>query len=640
MKILIVEDEVLIREGMSDYLMECGHEVFEAGDGHEALGLFYREMPDLVLLDIQLPILNGLEVLKTIRKTSSVPVLMLTAFHDEDYKLTAFGELADGYLEKPFSLSLLKVRIEAIFKKLQPSRVFTYGEARVDFESYTASIAGQAISMNAKELEILEYLLQHEGKARTRSQILDAVWKETEEIPFDRVIDVYIKELRKKLELDCIVTVRNVGIFAKIFLITFALFSSLVILLHASVYFIFPSTYIESQRQTILKKSEALAKSFQGQEEGTIESVIDLYSKTNDIKISIKGKEKQNAIEVKDDLLVNPDSQNNSLVIEERKIQTKEGQDLTLQFLATIDSQKEARDISLGFLPYTLLASFVLSLIASYLYARMISAPILEIKRMTKRMKRLDRTASLPIDSQDEIGVLKQQINDLYHHLLEVIDNLEQQKQENLKLEQMKVEFLRGASHELKTPLASLKIILENMRDKIGRYKDRDRYLLVSLDIVDEMNQIVLEILSLSSVQELGGDKEWIQLDDVVNRILTQNQVLVENRSLSIDNYLPATSIFMNLPILKLVLSNIISNAVKHSDKGGVIRIGLENEGTDFVIENTIVSKENTPTKVQSKKEGGLGLFVVKYLLEHEELSYRFEESSTGRRFVMVLPKK
>lgn len=430
------------------------------------------------------------------------------------------------------------------------------------------------------------------------------------------------------------------SIFAKIFLITFALFSGLVILLHASVYFIFPSTYIESQRQTILKKSEALAKSFQGQEEGTIESVIDLYSKTNDIKVSIKGKEKQNALEVKDDLLLNPDSQNNFLVIEERKIETKEGKDLTLQFLATVDSQKEAQNISLGFLPYTLLASFVLSLIASYLYARMISAPILEIKRMTKRMKRLDRTASLPIDSQDEIGVLKQQINDLYHHLLEVIDNLEQQKQENLKLEQMKVEFLRGASHELKTPLASLKIILENMRDNIGRYKDRDRYLSVSLDIVDEMNQIVLEILSLSSVQELGGEKEWIQLDDVVNRILTQNQVLVETRSLSIENYLPITSIFMNLAILKLVLSNIISNAVKHSDKGGVVRIGLENGGTDFVIENTIVSKENSSTKAQAKKEGGLGLFVVKYLLEHEELSYRFEESSTGRRFVMVLPKK
>ena len=433
------------------------------------------------------------------------------------------------------------------------------------------------------------------------------------------------------------------SIFAKIFLITFALFSGLVILLHASVYFIFPSTYIESQRQTILKKSQALAKSFQGQEEGTIESVIDLYSKTNDIKVSIKGKEKQNALEVKDDLLVNPDSQNNSLVIEERKIQTKEGKDLTLQFLATVDSQKEARDISLGFLPYSLLASFVLSLLASYLYARLISAPILEIKQMTKRMKRLDRTANLPIHSQDEIGVLKQQINDLYHHLLEVIDNLEQQKQENLKLEQMKVEFLRGASHELKTPLASLKIILENMRDKIGRYKDRDRYLSVSLDIVDEMNQIVLEILSLSSVQELAGDKEWIQLDQVLEKILDQYKVLAQSRALTIDNQIPAKPIYMDPAILKLVLSNVISNAVKHSDAGGEIQLRLE-EGTHLAIENTsqemVETVELPMTASRQKKEGGLGLFVVQHLLDHEELAYQFDKTAMGLRFRMELPKE
>ena len=433
------------------------------------------------------------------------------------------------------------------------------------------------------------------------------------------------------------------SIFAKIFLITFALFSGLVILLHASVYFIFPSTYIESQRQTILKKSQALAKSFQGQEEGTIESVIDLYSKTNDIKVSIKGKEKQNALEVKDDLLLNPDSQNNSLVIEERKIETKEGKDLTLQFLATVDSQKEARDISLGFLPYSLLASFVLSLLASYLYARLISAPILEIKQMTKRMKRLDRTANLPIHSQDEIGVLKQQINDLYHHLLEVIDNLEQQKQENLKLEQMKVEFLRGASHELKTPLASLKIILENMRDKIGRYKDRDRYLSVSLDIVDEMNQIVLEILSLSSVQELAGDKEWIQLDQALEQILDQYKVLAQSRSLTIDNQIPDKAVYMDPAILKLVLSNVISNAVKHSDAGGEIQLRLE-EGTHLAIENTsqemVETAEMPMTASRQKKEGGLGLFVVQHLLDHEELAYQFDKTAMGLRFRMELPKE
>ena len=81
----------------------------------------------------------------------------------------------------------------------------------MDFESYSASIAGQEIAINAKELEILDYLVKNEGRALTRSQIIDAVWKVTDDVPFDRVIDVYIKELRKKLDLDCILTVRNVG---------------------------------------------------------------------------------------------------------------------------------------------------------------------------------------------------------------------------------------------------------------------------------------------------------------------------------------------------------------------------------------------------------------------------------------------
>ncbi len=110
MKILIVEDEEMIREGVSDYLTDCGYETIEAADGQEALEQFSSYEVALVLLDIQMPKLNGLEVLAEIRKTSQVPVLMLTAFQDEEYKMSAFASLADGYLEKPFSLSLLKVR--------------------------------------------------------------------------------------------------------------------------------------------------------------------------------------------------------------------------------------------------------------------------------------------------------------------------------------------------------------------------------------------------------------------------------------------------------------------------------------------------------------------------------------------------
>ena len=212
MKILIVEDEDMIREGISDYLSDCGYETIEAGDGEEALEQFFNHKVDLVLLDIQMPKRNGLEVLSEIRKSSQVPVLMLTAFQDEEYKMSAFAALADGYLEKPFSLSLLKVRVDAIFKRYYDTgRIFTYRDTEVDFDSYSAKVAGQEVAVNAKELEILDYLVRNEGRALTRSQIIDAVWKMTDEVPFDRVIDVYIKELRKKLDLDCILTVRNVG---------------------------------------------------------------------------------------------------------------------------------------------------------------------------------------------------------------------------------------------------------------------------------------------------------------------------------------------------------------------------------------------------------------------------------------------
>ena len=102
--------------------------------------------------------------------------------------------------------------MDAIFKRYYDTgRIFTYRDTQVDFDSYSAQVAGQEVAVNAKELEILDYLVKNEGRALTRSQIIDAVWKMTDEVPFDRVIDVYIKELRKKLDLDCILTVRNVG---------------------------------------------------------------------------------------------------------------------------------------------------------------------------------------------------------------------------------------------------------------------------------------------------------------------------------------------------------------------------------------------------------------------------------------------
>ena len=211
MNILVVEDDQSIREGIAAFLSEFGYTMVEAKDGREALLKFNKEL-HLVILDIQIPFVNGLEVLKEIRKQSKLPVLILTAFSDEEYKIDAFTSLADGYMEKPFSLPLLKARIDSLIKKnYGQEEKFSYKNVEVDFSGYTAKVDGKSVDMNAKEVEILKYLFENEGQALTREQILDHVWKETEEIPFDRVIDVYIKELRKKLKLDCIFTIRNVG---------------------------------------------------------------------------------------------------------------------------------------------------------------------------------------------------------------------------------------------------------------------------------------------------------------------------------------------------------------------------------------------------------------------------------------------
>ncbi|EOU1498342.1 response regulator transcription factor [Clostridium perfringens] len=211
MKILIVEDDKIIREGISEYLSEFGYIIIEAKDGREALSKFNNDI-NLIILDIQIPYVNGLDVLKEIRKKSKLPILILTAFSDEEYKIDAFTNFADGYVEKPFSLPVLKARIDSLIKKnFGQIEKFEYKNIYVNFNSYTVKINGENIYIYAKELEILKYLVDNEGQVLTRMQIIDNVWKETEEIPYDRVIDVYIKELRKKLKLDCITTIRNVG---------------------------------------------------------------------------------------------------------------------------------------------------------------------------------------------------------------------------------------------------------------------------------------------------------------------------------------------------------------------------------------------------------------------------------------------
>ena len=211
--ILIIEDEVDIREGISEYLSEVVYEVKVASDGQEGIDLFRQNKFDLVLLDIMLPKINGFGVLSQIRETSNVPVIMLTAMNDDYSQIMSFNEKADDYITKPFSVVILHKRIEALLRRIQGkenTNKWLYKDVEVDFLGFSAKKQGKTVDLKPKEIKLLELLLKYKNQVLTRSQMLDNLW-DVEETPLDRVIDVYIKNIRKKLGIDCIITVKGIG---------------------------------------------------------------------------------------------------------------------------------------------------------------------------------------------------------------------------------------------------------------------------------------------------------------------------------------------------------------------------------------------------------------------------------------------
>lgn len=211
--LLIVEDDRKTNEAICEYLKPAGHKVVPAYDGAEALKIFSQERIDLVVLDIMLPKITGLSVLHEIRQTSPVPILMLTAIEDEYTQVMSFDEQADDYITKPFSMVLLGKRITALLRRSGqtiPLNTMTFGDVTLNFSGYTASDNNGKIDITPKEIDLLKLLVEHKGLVLTRSQILDDLWGD-DCLIIDRTIDTYIKNLRKKLRLDCIVTVKGIG---------------------------------------------------------------------------------------------------------------------------------------------------------------------------------------------------------------------------------------------------------------------------------------------------------------------------------------------------------------------------------------------------------------------------------------------
>ena len=426
---------------------------------------------------------------------------------------------------------------------------------------------------------------------------------------------------------------KNLKIFPKIFIQTFSIIGIIIILIHTLVFFIFPRTYLDSRKSEIYNKANEISRNMNGKDLNYVEKTLDLYSETEKVKAYIKGNDKNDEIKIKNKVDIDLESNNNSLIIEDREIELSDGQKIHIQFISTADMQKEAKELSFKFLPYSLLISFLFSFIVSFIYAKSIKNNIQEIKNVTDNMMELDKTAKLKVNSNDEVGQLKTQINDLYSTLLATIEDIEFKNKEILKLEKLKYEFFKGASHELKTPLASLKVILENMKYNIGKYKDRDLYINECVDIVDGLTKNISQILSLHSIKNLNNDEEYLIINDVLEDVLKKYDILANQKNININNYLSDEDIYIGKNALNIVLSNLIGNAIKYTEIDGNIDIWADEDW--LYIKNSYNNDSDSDMdKVfennfdwNKANSNGLGLYIVSNLLNNYDIEYKIVQN-------------
>ena len=214
-KILVVDDESAILQTLRFNLERSGYAVVTAGDGRSAIAMAQREQPDLVVLDIMLPVLDGVEACKEIRKFSPVPIIMLTAKDRVPDRVSGLDLGADDYLTKPFATEELLARVRARLRERAPqSNVIRYHDVIMDRDRHEVSRAGKPIALTAKEYALLEYLLLHRNKVHTRDELFNGVWG-SDFLGDSNLIDVYIRYLRGKIDEGfdekLITTVRGVG---------------------------------------------------------------------------------------------------------------------------------------------------------------------------------------------------------------------------------------------------------------------------------------------------------------------------------------------------------------------------------------------------------------------------------------------
>ena len=459
---------------------------------------------------------------------------------------------------------------------------------------------------------------------------------------------------------------KNLKLFPKTFLVSISLFAALIVLVHTLVYTLMPQFYLQQKEREAADNLTALTTELRGKSSEEMRRISQEFAQVKNVNITltIDGRDQYfqgfqsinivtdsgksvdtSVVKIADGQTVDP----RSVILQQGSVANSQGQTIAVKLLADVAPVTQAKLATLHVLPYTMLGSLLVALLFSYVYSRFVTRPIRQMAAVTTTMQRLEKDAHYPVNSSDEIGVLGRNINELYQNLWQTIRSLEYENKRITQLEKEKIAFLRAASHELKTPLAALRIILENMQLNIGEYKNRDQYLAESVAQVDRLAAMVNDVLRSGSVAEQALRQEKrLRIDQLIAEVVDDYHLLAKTRGMTFAVNTEPTTIRANRDMMRHVISNLVSNAVRHGDAGSVIKITCDQH--ELAIENACKPltkqqlqhifdpfyRSNAATK-QHADSSGIGLYTVKMLLDAKGLDYDFTPHGRGMRFIVKL---
>ena len=457
---------------------------------------------------------------------------------------------------------------------------------------------------------------------------------------------------------------KNLKLFPKTFLVSIGLFAALIILVHALVYTLMPQFYLQQKEREAADNLMALVAELRGKSTEEMHRLSQEFAQVKNVNITLtidgrdqyfQGFESINivtdsgksvdtsVVKIADGQTVDP----RSVILQQGSVVDSQGKTIAVKLLADVAPVTQAKLATLHVLPYTMIGSLLVALLFSYIYSRFVTRPISQMAAVTTTMQRLEKDARYPVRSRDEIGVLGRNINELYQNLWQTIRSLEHENKRITQLEKEKIAFLRAASHELKTPLAALRIMLENMQLNIGEYKNRDRYLAESVAQVDRVAAMVNDVLcSGSAAEQALRQEKQLRVDKLLAEVVADYTLLAKTRGMTFVVDTQPTTIYANRDMMRHVISNLVSNAVRHGDAGSVIKLTCNQN--ELTIENACkpLTKQqlqhvfdpfyrSNSDKNQHADSSGIGLYTVKMLLDAKGLDYDFTPHGQGMRFVV-----